>query len=78
MKSTNELSQYTPYTSYLLHGVRLLVLATNLIMQLSQQIDRQQLQLEDIRRSHSIFARIRDIFAPYSTYLITFATLTDD
>ena len=33
-----------------------------IIMQLSQQIDRQQLQLEDMRRSRSIFARIRDVF----------------
>ena len=35
-----------------------------IIMQLSQQIDRQQLQLEDIRRNRSIFARIRDVFVP--------------
>ena len=38
-----------------------------IIMQLSQQIDRQQLQLEDIRRNRSIFARIRDVFVPSST-----------
>ena len=38
-----------------------------IIMQLSQQIDRQQLQLEDIRRNRSIFARIRDVFIPSST-----------
>ena len=38
-----------------------------IIMQLSQQIDRQQLQLEDIRRNRSIFARIRDVFVPSGT-----------
>jgi hypothetical protein len=38
-----------------------------IIMQLSQQIDRQQLQLEDMRRNRSIFARIRDVFVPSST-----------
>ena len=38
-----------------------------IIMQLSQQIDRQQLQLEDIRRNRSIFARIRDVFVPSNT-----------
>ena len=49
-----------------------------IIMQLSQQIDRQQLQLEDMRRNRSIFARIRDVFVPSSTsigYLITFDAL---
>ena len=38
-----------------------------IIMQLSQQIDRQQLQLEDIRRNRSISARIRDVFVPSET-----------
>jgi len=38
-----------------------------IIMQLSQQIDRQQLLLEGMRRNRSIFARIRDVFAPSST-----------
>ena len=38
-----------------------------IIMQLSQQIDRQQLQLEDIRRNRSILARIREAFIPSST-----------
>ncbi len=38
-----------------------------IIMQLSQQIDRQQLQLEDMRRNRSIFARIRDVFVPSGT-----------
>ena len=30
-------------------------------------VDDQQLQLEDMRRNHSVFARIRDIFVPSST-----------
>ena len=38
-----------------------------IIMQLSQQIDRQQLQLEDIRRNRSILARIREAFIPSNT-----------
>ena len=38
-----------------------------IIMQLSQQIDRQQLQLEDMRRNRSILARIREVFIPSNT-----------
>ena len=38
-----------------------------IIMQLSQQIDRQQLLLEGMRRNRSIFARIRDVFVPSGT-----------
>ena len=38
-----------------------------IIMQLSQQIDRQQLQLEDMRRNRSILARIREAFIPSNT-----------
>ena len=30
-------------------------------------VDAQQLQLEDMRRNRSVFARIRDIFVPSST-----------
>ena len=38
--------------------------ADTILMQLSQQIDRQQLQIEDMRRNRSIFARIREVFIP--------------
>ena len=41
--------------------------ADTILMQLSQQIDRQQLQIEDMRRNRSIFARIREVFIPSST-----------
>ena len=41
--------------------------ADTILMQLSQQTDRQQLQIEDMRRNRSIFARIRDVFVPSST-----------
>ena len=47
-----------------------------IIMQLSQQIDRQQLQLEDIRRNRSIFARIRDVFVPSDTWPLQLETST--
>ena len=42
-------------------------LADPILMQLSQQTDRQQLQIEDMRRNRSIFARIREVFIPSST-----------
>ena len=38
--------------------------ADTILMQLSQQTDRQQLQIEDMRRNRSIFARIREVFIP--------------
>ena len=41
--------------------------ADTILMQLSQQIDRQQLQIEDMRRNRSIFARIREVFIPSNT-----------
>ena len=41
--------------------------ADTILMQLSQQTDRQQLQIEDMRRNRSIFARIREVFIPSST-----------
>ena len=41
--------------------------ADTILMQLSQQIDRQQLQIEDMRRNRSIFARIREVFIPSHT-----------
>ena len=41
--------------------------ADTILMQLSQQTDRQQLQIEDMRRNRSILARIREVFIPSST-----------
>ena len=41
--------------------------ADTILMQLSQQTDRQQLQIEDMRRNRSIFARIREVFIPSNT-----------
>ena len=41
--------------------------ADTILMQLSQQTDRQQLQIEDMRRNRSIFARIREVFIPSRT-----------
>ena len=41
--------------------------ADTILMQLSQQTDRQQLQIEDMRRNRSILAHIREVFIPSST-----------
>ena len=41
--------------------------ADTILMQLSQQIDRQQLHIEALRRNRSIFARIREVFIPSNT-----------
>ena len=43
--------------------------ADTILMQLSQQLDRQQLQIDDMRRNRSIFARIREVFYTTSNTL---------